>query len=224
MDKNLMVLLKHTKVFKDFEWEIKDKNGKILALAESPFYKDLTTDIFLRDNKDNFVRMHQDKGHKSGSYKGSIKNKSSYFLFDKDNMGVGEISIKTKGRFPRAYIYYQMSYNYEVYDCYLVVPPRQGLNLCVYHGDSLLSIIRKNAITKNRQDSFLMYIKSSEALIISSMFGLFHDMQENHYDLRNRMDVHGGHSAQGYFKTKNKELLSKYNHEFVKSIHKYNED
>ena len=198
-----------TKHFKDMEWVFREK-GNDIAIAQSPFEVG-RFQILFHTGVEEGLRLYFNPS--DTSYGRKLENRLSFHIFSGGDR-VGYIVGRVKGRFLKGYSYFEMKYQDTLYQCYEIGMGTKGLYLCIYRGGSLVTTVKKDRTVVDFKDNYMLYLKSEEYFIITSLFTLYYDVT-NYGDIMERK-VHSSSTTIKF--TKNKELLEKYDPLFIQKI------
>lgn len=207
----MIIGLTQTKIMKDMEWLFTVK-GKNFAVAESPFEKG-RFQIFFHKGFDYDLRLYFNPS--DTQYGSKLENRLSFHIMEQGRH-TGDIVGRTKGFLLKGYAYYEMNYRGKLYQCYEVGLGNKGLFLCIYQGDMLIAIVEKATRVVDFKDQYVLYLSSKEYFEVTSMFALYYDVTCYGDILERKV-----HSQVCRIKiTKNKEVIEKYDPEFIERIKK----
>ncbi len=148
-----------------------------------------------------------------GTYGTSLKDRFSYHILKGKDL-VGYMRGATKGRWFKGYLYYEINYHGEHYQAYEVGMGRNGLYLCIYKNDSLVAMVSKALIVENDMDSYKLYTDHEEYLEMLIMITVYYDA----LNYESTYDYSMASRALELKYTRNKELLEKYDPQYIQKI------
>jgi uncharacterized protein YxjI len=144
--------------------------------------------------------------------KESFKREPTFFEIIKPN---GETCGKISSKFIKTFLFFgrshtQITYNSEVYDCYVVGKGKEGTFVCIYSGEQQIALIEKHTVVYDNKDTYTLYIKDDKHAELICLFATYYDHSAN----SNYNEYAANSKKVNYYYTYNKELNSKYNPQF----------
>lgn len=202
----MIVRMEQEKTSLEFTYRFTQSNETI-CVAQSPFQMG-KFDMYIR-YVDGAVRQF----HFDSSVGDSLKERMSFKLFE-NGTRIGTFVGATKGRFFSGYTYYELEYHGRTYALYAVGLGTKGLCLCLYEGDRLLAEAEKDMVVKNHQDTYTLYLESLADFPLLSAALLYYDV----ISYGDFMDLTVHSVKRTVAVTRNKELLAKYDPDFIAQI------
>lgn len=202
----MIVKLEQEKTSLEFSYRFTQGNETI-CYAQSPFQMG-KFDMDIR-YADGMARQF----HFDSSVGSSLKERLSFKLFE-NGMRIGTFVGATKRLFFKGYTYYELDYQGRTYALYAVGMGTKGLCLCLYEEDRLLAIAEKDMVVKNHHDTYTLYLESAANFPLLSAALLYYDVVS--YDDFLELTMHS--TKRTIVITRNKELLSKYDPDFIARI------
>jgi len=145
----------------------------------------------------------------------TLRDRATYRVFKNNDLIGSIISLteKCKG-FLQSYEYTIMDYKGEEYYLYEVGLWKDGLFICLYHNGQLLAIAEKELTTVNFKNKYRLYIKDEACFKPFLLMLVRYDLTKYGNSLERA--VHS--SKTKLVKTIQKELIAKYDPEFIKEI------
>ncbi len=207
----MILYIQQTKTNFDMEWMVTDKTGALYAGCRAPFEQG-RFQIGITYGDDTFQRLYYNPSDTTWGSK--LVDRLSFKLFDAEKK-IGHLVGKTqKTGFLKAYAYYEYLFNGETYYGYEVGFGSKGLYLCLYRGDRLIAIVDKVLRVVDYKDCYTAYIEREEDAKILLPFVLYYDSTA-YGDV---MEVRAKHVSVKFVNTIQKEVLAKYDPEFIPRI------
>ena len=144
---------------------------------------------------------------------GSLKERLSFKLYE-NGVRIGTFAGATKGLFFKGYTYYELEYQGRACALYAVGLGTKGLYLCLYQGDRLLAEAEKDMVVKDYKDTYTLYLESAADFPILSAALLYYDV----VSYGDFMELSVRSVKRTISITRNKELLAKYDPDFIARI------
>lgn len=212
----MILHIQQTKTNFAMQWVVKKKNGDAFAVCNSPFENgQFSVSI---DYNGMFSEQKMIYNPMDTTYGTKLKDRMSFKIFDGANLVGTIIGATEKTGFLKAIAFYEIILSGKKYRGYEVGLGAKGLYLCIYDDkDQLVSIVQKNAVTINFKDSYVAYITNDKPcanMVIP--FVLYYDVTV----FGDIMERAVGSAKQSFATTVQKEVLTKFNPDFIASIKK----
>lgn len=196
----------------DMTW-IAEVRGRRIAAAAAPFTRGrMQIEIQYDDGRSSQRLYHNPADTRWGK---SLADRLCFHLFEGGDEPIGRIFGNTrKIGFLKSYAYYALTHRSESREIYEVGLGKDGLYLCLYRGDELLTIVEKDLTVINYQDVYHAYLKDQTELSMVLPFLIYYDVTA-YGDL---METSVRSRKVKYVYTQQKELISKYDPSFIPRI------
>ncbi len=204
--------IKQTKTNFSMQW-IVTQGDNLICTVDAP-YKGYYFDANITFSNNKQYRMYFNP-HDT-TYGKKLEDRLSFKIFDQNNNLIGNFVGRTKrtGKLFGGYLYYELNISDTQYIGYEVGRGAEGIALCLYRDDKLLSICDKNTKIINFKDEYSIYCENEEDIYISTLFTIYYDMAR----FANMQEIKLYSETDNYVVTFNKELKAKYDPEFIPRI------
>ncbi len=204
--------IQQTKSNFNMQWEVADHFGRPIATISAPFEvgKFEVGVSYASGLRLGLYYNPQDK-----TWGSKLVDRLSFKIFDSNRNKIGHIVGKNKKlSFFKAYPYYEIEYNGEMYYGYEVGFGRKGLYLCIYKQDQLIGIIDKKLQTINFKDTYTLYLEQPEYAEVPLLFSIYYDMTK-YGDV---MEVALHSAKEVWVNTPYKDLIEKYDPTYIARV------
>lgn len=152
--------------------------------------------ILKKDDKDIITLSCKDVKLFGNLFKSKAESKFNlYNIYNEYEKNIGEVCRKSAKGKHTYYYYYECKYNNKVYTFYDVGFGNDGRYICIYFDNTQVSLIEKDLIVHNNNDTYKLYIISEEHAFVTYIMSLYYDCI-----------VHGNYGKKSY-KSKSKSIL-----------------
>ena len=203
--------IKQTKTNFSLQWVV-TKGDDLICVVDAPYKGYFDATITFSDGAK--YRMYCNPS--DTTFGKRLEDRLSFRVFDTSNNLIGVFVGRTKktGKLFGGYVYYELNFCNRQYIGYEIGRASQGIALCLYYNDKLLSICDKNIHVVNFQDDYNIYCENFDDIYMSTLFTIYYDMAK-FPDMR---EIKLYSQVETYMVTANKELKSKYDPEFIPRI------
>lgn len=203
-----------------FEYEATTDNNKIAQVKQGLFYWGYKIVNTFNDNTSYVVFSNTKRSFKIffaslREYFAKERLMYKYYIKNQTDEEIGSIiDLRRKTGFLKAYRYYKMVVNNDSLNFYHIGLGKKGTYICIYKNDKQIGLIDKPIEVKDNLDTYIIYLENDKYVkeVITFL---------SHFDMRfygNKGEYAYKKKEYRYIYTFNKELLSKFNEEFVNKI------
>lgn len=209
----MIVSMKQEKT--NFDLQYRFQSGEcMLCSAAAPFERgNLTTTLRFSDGTEQRLYFNP----ADTRWGGGLHDRLSFKILE-DGKKIGFLVGATQkdGRLFGGYPYYQIDYRENAYEAYAVGLGKGGIFLCLYRDGRLLATVEKDQVVYNYQDTYTLYVDHEEDFPLTALAVLYYDL--TCYGDLTELSVR---SVKKYvLNTVQKELLAKYDPDFIPRIRK----